>query len=259
MKSIATKNGIQKLLNIPIEVEVFDTINSTNLYAKNLIKNGKTDEFLVVAREQSGGRGRFERKFYSPKDCGIYFSLAIKPTAMEEVALFTPMCGVAVVNAIKETLNKDTKIKWVNDIYFEGKKCTGILCEAIAREGKISHVVLGIGVNLYEKDGGADEEIKDIVSFAGDGSENLANRLIVSIVNEIYALHKNFDRERIVSEYKRHSFIIGKEIEISTLNAPIRLAAAIDIDENCNLVVRYADGSIAKLNSADTRIVPSSF
>lgn len=259
MKSIATKNGIEKLLNTPLDVEVFDTINSTNLYAKNLIKNGKKDEFLVVAREQNGGRGRFDRKFYSPKDCGIYFSLVVHPASMQELALLTPLCGVATVNAIKSTLNKDTKIKWVNDIYFEGKKCVGILCEAVSVDGKIQSVVLGIGVDLYEKDGGADDEIKDIISFVGDGSENLANRLTAGIVNEIYALHKNFDKEQIVAEYKRHSFLIGKVVEISVLDQPPRQATVIDIDENCNLVVRYADDEIEALSSAEARIVPNMF
>lgn len=254
MKSIATKNGIKKLLNTPVEVEVFDIINSTNLYAKNLIKNGKTDEFLVVAREQSGGRGRFERKFYSPKDCGIYFSLVLHPASMQELAMLTPLCGLATVNAIKKALDKDTKIKWVNDIYFEGKKCTGILCEAVSVGGKIQSVVLGIGVNLYEKDGGADEEIKDIVSFVGDGSEDLSNRLIAGIVNEIYAMHKNFDKTQIVADYKKHSFLIGKEVEVCALNQPMRQATAIDIDENCNLVVKYVDGSVQSLNAGEVRI-----
>lgn len=254
MKSIATKNGIKKLLNTPIEVEVFDTINSTNLYAKNLIKNGKNDEFLVVAREQSGGRGRFDRKFYSPKDCGIYFSIVLHPSDMQELALLTPLCGVATVNAIKKTLDKDTKIKWVNDIYFEGKKCTGILCEAVSVEGKIQSVVLGIGVNLCEKDGGADEEIKDIVSFVGDGSEDLANRLIASIVNEICALHKSFDKAQIVADYKKHSFLIGKEVEVSVVARENCKATVIDIDENCNLVVRYENGEIETLSSGEARV-----
>lgn len=257
MKSIATQNGIYELLNSKIAVEVFDNIDSTNLYAKECVKSGRKEEFLVVAREQSCGRGRFERKFYSPKDCGVYFSLVIEPTCTEELGLLTPMCGVAVVNGIKKTLDKDTKIKWVNDIFYDDKKCTGILCEAIASGGMISRVVLGIGINLYEKDGGADEEIKDIISFVGDRSADLANRLIASIVNEIYALHNGFDKNAIVSEYKRHSFLIGKDIEVCVLDEETRLARVLDIDENCNLVVRYQEGRVERLNSADTRIVPT--
>lgn len=259
MKSIATKNGIQKLLNTQIDVKVFDCINSTNLYAKELVKSGKIEDFLIVAREQTCGRGRFERKFYSPKDCGVYFSLVIHPSDIDELALLTPMCGVAVVNAIKKTLDKDTQIKWVNDVYFEGKKCVGILCEAVAIEGKIRNVVLGIGVNLCEKDGGADEEIKDIISFVGDDDEDQANRLIASIVNEIYALHKNFDRMQIVNEYKAHSFLIGKDVEVSVLNKPVCLAKVIDIDENCNLVVKYPNGNVEHLTSADVRLLSIGF
>lgn len=259
MKSIATKDGIQKLLNTPIDVEVFDCINSTNLYAKELVKSGKIEDFLIVAREQTCGRGRFDRKFYSPKDCGAYFSLVMQPSNMDELALLTPMCGVAVVNAIKKTFNKDTQIKWVNDVYFEGKKCVGILCEAVAIEGKIRSVVLGIGVNLCEKDGGADEEIKDIISFVGEDNEDQANRLIASIVNEIYALHKNFDGMQIVKEYKDNSFLIGKDVEVSVLNKSTCLAKVIDIDENCNLVVKYPDGSVEHLTSADARLHSTGF
>lgn len=254
MKSIATQKGIQERLSALLSVEVFDCLPSTNAYAKQLVREGREENFLIVAREQTSGRGRFDRKFYSPKDCGVYFSLTISPSSEDELELLTPMCAVATVNAIKATLDKDTRIKWVNDIYFEGKKCVGILCEAVAVGGKISKVVLGIGVNLYEREGGANDEIKDIISFVGDGSEACADRLISGIVNELFALHGHFDARNIATAYKKLSFLLGKEVDVCKLDCEPRRALVRDIDEKCRLVVEYSDKTCEALSSGEVRI-----
>lgn len=254
MKSVATKQGIQNFLTAPVDVEVFDCVNSTNTYAKQLVKGGKCGNFAIVAREQTLGRGRFERRFFSPKDCGVYLSLVVAPRSEDELAMLTPLCAVATLRAIKATLGKDVEIKWVNDLYFEKKKCVGILCEAVSVNSKISAVVLGIGVNLYEPDGGVDDEIKDIVSFLGDGSEDCADRLIACIIEKIVDMHNNFDKAQIAKEYKEHSFLIGKTVDVCKLDDSVQSALVVDIDQNCNLVVQYDCGRVEKLSAGEVRI-----
>ena len=234
---------------------VFDTLDSTNAYAKSALKDGEKEDFLVVSREQTKGRGRFERKFYSPKDAGVYFSLVVTPNTEEVFAFYTPICAIATADAVRSVCGKNALVKWVNDVYVDGKKCSGVLCEATSKNGEIDKVVMGIGVNLYEKNGGFDEEIKDKACAVADGVENAANRIVAAIVNEIRELIENFDKEYIVAKYRRLSMLIGKKIEVCKEENSSEKAIAVDIDENCGLIVRYEDGKEENLRIGEVKIL----
>ncbi len=256
MKQPANRFEIEKRLEKPLKVLVFDSLDSTNTRAKAMLKDGENDDFLIVAREQTKGRGRFERKFYSPKDAGVYFSLVVTPKTREEIAFYTPICAIATADAVRSVCGKNALVKWVNDVYVDGKKCSGILCEATSsKNGEIDKVVMGIGVNLYEKAGGFDEEIKDKACAVADGVENAANRIVATIVNEIRELIENFDKEYIVVKYRRLSMLIGKKIEVCKEENSAEKAIAVDIDENCGLIVRYGDGKEENLRIGEVKIL----
>lgn len=256
MKQSANRFEIEKRLEKPLKVLVFDSLDSTNTLAKAMLKDGENDDFLIVAREQTKGRGRFERKFYSPKDAGVYFSLVITPKTQEEIAFYTPICAIATADAVRSVCGKNALVKWVNDVYVDGKKCSGILCEATSsKNGEIDKVVMGIGVNLYEKDDGFDEEIKDKACAVADGVENAANRIVATIVNDIRELIENFDKEYIVAKYRRLSMLIGKKIEVCKEENSAEKAIAVDIDENCGLIVRYGDGKEENLRIGEVKIL----
>lgn len=256
MKQPANRFEIVKCLEKPLKVLVFDSLDSTNTRAKAMLKDGENDDFLIVAREQTKGRGRFERKFYSPKDAGVYFSLVVTPKTREEIAFYTTICAIATADAVRSVCGKNALVKWVNDVYVDGKKCSGILCEATSsKNGEIDKVVMGIGVNLYEKDGGFDEEIKDKACAVADGVENAANRIVATIVNEIRELIENFDKEYIVVKYRRLSMLIGKKIEVCKEENSAEKAIAVDIDENCGLIVRYGDGKEENLRIGEVKIL----
>ena len=93
MKQIVSVDGIKRYMTADFSVEVFDVVSSTNTIVKERAKQGEKD-VLVVAREQTSGRGRFTRKFFSPKDAGVYFSFAIEPTCADEISFVTPMCEI---------------------------------------------------------------------------------------------------------------------------------------------------------------------
>lgn len=256
MKQPANRFEIEKRLEKPLKVLVFDSLDSTNTLAKAMLKDGENDDFLIVAREQTKGRGRFERKFYSPKDAGVYFSLVVTPKTGEEIAFYTPICAIATADAVRSVCGKNALVKWVNDVYVDGKKCAGILCEATSsKNGEIDKVVMGIGVNLYEKDGGFDEEIKDKACAVADGVENASNRIVATIVNEIRELIENFDKEYIVAKYRRLSMLIGKKIKVCKEENSAEKAIAVDIDENCGLIVRYGDGKEENLRIGEVKIL----
>ena len=255
MKQPVNRFEIEKRLEKPLKVLVFDTLDSTNAYAKSALKDGEKEDFLVVSREQTKGRGRFERKFYSPKDAGVYFSLVVTPKTEEEIAFYTPICAIATADAVRSVCGKNALVKWVNDVYVDGKKCSGVLCEATSKNGEIDKVVMGIGVNLYEKNGGFDEEIKDKACAVADGVENAANRIVAAIVNEIRELIENFDKEYIVAKYRRLSMLISKKIEVCKEENSSEKAIAVDIDENCGLIVRYEDGKEENLRIGEVKIL----
>lgn len=255
MKSVVTKKRIAKYLTSPFDVEVFRTLKSSNLTAKEAIFASKRSNFVIVAREQTGGMGRFDRKFCSPKDCGAYFSAVITPKT-EQIEYITPLCAVATANAIRKVCNKDAEIKWVNDIYVGTKKCVGILCEAVAsrNSANIDRIVMGIGINLFEPKCGYDDEIKDIVGVVGEEIEDLSNKIIATTLDNIWNLLEHFDKRQIAKEYKEMSMLIGKTVRVCRVEKKDETAKVCDIDDKCRLVVEYEDKRKESLDGGEVSI-----
>ncbi len=253
MRQIVSVDGIKRYMSADFSVQVFDVVSSTNVIVKERAKSGEKD-ILVVAREQTSGRGRFTRKFFSPKDAGVYFSFAIQPTCEDEISFVTPMCAVATAKAIREVCCKNAQIKWVNDIYIDMKKCVGILCEGVSSQGgAIDRIVCGIGVNLYEKEGGVDEQIKDIAGFIGEGVDDCANRIVAAICDNFEDMHLHFDRNYIAKQYKDMSMLVGRSVMVSKTDEE-QAAIVKDIDDKCRLVVEYADTVEETLEVGEVRI-----
>lgn len=132
-------------------VLVFDEVDSTNSRARALAMRGAAEGTVVTADSQTSGRGRMGRKFESPGGKGIYLSIILRPEFSPQIALFTTTAAaVAVSEAIYEVTGKETGIKWVNDIYIDGKKICGILAEAELnpKTSQFDFVILGIGINF---------------------------------------------------------------------------------------------------------------
>ncbi|MFR4357638.1 MAG: biotin--[acetyl-CoA-carboxylase] ligase, partial [Clostridia bacterium] len=137
-----------------LDLHIYDTIDSTNLKARQLAMDGAPHGTVVLAKQQTSGRGRLGRSFFSPRE-GIYLSIVIKPDFdVSKSVLVTSAAAVAVANAIEKVCGLESKIKWVNDVYIDGKKVCGILTEGISdfETGQIEHLILGIGINTTVKD-----------------------------------------------------------------------------------------------------------
>jgi BirA family biotin operon repressor/biotin-[acetyl-CoA-carboxylase] ligase len=131
-------------------IRVFKSVESTNLTAKKIALDGAQPGTVIIAEEQTKGRGRMGRSFYSPPAGGIYMSFILKPRLdTAKSVLITTAASVAVCKAIEEVTGISCRIKWVNDIYKGDKKICGILTEAVTdfESGQIDYIVLGIGVN----------------------------------------------------------------------------------------------------------------
>ena len=252
-----------------IRIEVFDSIESTNTYLKEKGMLGEKEGLLVVAKEQTKGKGRMNRAFSSPKNCGIYFSLLLRPEINPSEALFiTTIAAVAVVGAIKKVTGKTAGIKWVNDVLLDNKKVCGILTEgSISMEnGSLDYAVVGIGINVREPEGGYSEDIKDIAGpvVVSEEVENISSKLVAETVNEFMKHYRDLPEKNFLNDYKSNSIVIDKDIYIIDANHgslgttrevvekygdKLETAHVIDIDDSLGLVVKKSDGSIDTLRS----------
>lgn len=230
-----------------LELRVFDSLESTNKTAKELALTEPNHDIVILANEQTGGRGRLGRSFYSPQNAGLYMSILFRPTFdLRQSILVTTAAAVAVVRAIERLVPAELSIKWVNDIYYKEKKICGILTEAISdfETGRIGYVVLGIGVNCFDID--FPEELSGIAGSLGGGFTR--NRLAAEIINQWNALLPGMEDRMFLEDYRERSAVLDKEILVfptGNREAEGILAKALEIDGDGGLVVRYQEGPLS--------------
>lgn len=234
-----------------------EEIDSTNSYIK---RNADTlpDLTVVTAEFQTAGRGRLGRSFFSPKGTGAYFSLFLKNNISKEISRhLTVIAAVAVLEEIKSVTSGDVKIKWVNDVYIDGKKTCGILTEGSVnpRNGELSYAIIGVGINLTMPKNAFPKDLADKVNFVFDSNctETQKKNLIYGIVSRIYKMITDKNMEYI-DIYIKNSYLDGKKINIIRENST-ESATAVYIDENCNLLVKKdGNGELETLFSGDVSI-----
>ena len=236
-----------------------DSTDSTNTDVKKLAENGASEGTLVISEHQTAGRGRLGKTFYSPKGCGLYFSLLLKPQiAPSNAYLLTVAAAVSMKRAIFHIFDKETQIKWVNDIYFNGKKFCGILTEsAIEKSASLKYAVLGIGINIYPPENGYPEEFAykttNLKEFTDSFPDDFKNKLLSKFLEEFFSIYENLENKEYVKEYRDSSCVTGKEIEILS-GEHKGYASAIEIDDDANLLVKLKNGEIVSLSSGDISI-----
>lgn len=261
MKDLLSCDGIRSFLSESLRNEIkpefYPITESTNTIIKDRASQGEGEGLFVVAGEQTAGKGRLGRSFYSPNDTGIYMSLLLKPSIKpEDAVLITTATAVSVCEALEATGVENPQIKWVNDVYVKGKKVCGILTEGSfnPQKGCLDYVVLGVGIDVYEPEGGFPEDIKDIAgALFNEKREDLRNRVAAEFLNSFMKYYKNIEEKSHCSEYSRRCFVIGKNITVIK-NGEKTPAKALGIDENCGLLVEYKDGEKAILNSGEISI-----
>ncbi len=247
---------LQDELKNKIKLRVLEKTTSTNTLVRECA-NENDEGLVIIAGEQTMGRGRMGRSFFSPGDSGVYMSLLLKPQIKPEDAIrITTAAAVSVCRALKVLGVKDSKIKWVNDIFVENKKVCGILTESSfnTQNGMLDFAVLGVGINIYESEDGFPEEIKNIAGAVfKERKNNLRNKFVAAFLNEFFSFYKKLSLNLHLEEYKEKNFVLGKEVLVIQ-GEKTETAKAIDIDDNCNLVVELTDGSIKKLYSGEISV-----
>lgn len=247
---ILSADILKSKLGDEIEVVYYSSVDSTNTQAKRLINEGKDNLFLVVSNEQTNGRGRQGKSFYSPALTGIYMSFVFHPfAAFSSSVASTTAASVAVCRAIERLTDKRPEIKWVNDVYLNGKKICGILCEAISdfETQTVSSVIIGIGINL--KTARFPSDVENAASLDADVKRA---DLIAEITKELINIVSK-DYADFISYYRSHSYILGKEIDFIE-NGVVRRARALEIDETGGLTVELENKEKKTLRSGEISI-----
>ena len=223
----------------------FSNIDSTSTYAR-LNASDLPLPSLIIAGSQSAGRGRRGNSFYSPSGTGLYMTLLFE--AKNDIPLITPAAALAVCKALNEIFAVDAKIKWVNDVFLNGKKICGILSECFTANGK-KLVAVGVGINLTTAD------FPDSLPNAGSVGQSCDKTLLAEkISNRILEYVNNPDDKAVAAEYEKQLFIVGKQISFKE-NGTDYTAVVKGINSQCNLEVELSDGSPKTLSSGEISII----
>lgn len=251
-----TLNGVKKYLGNDFadifNIELFDTVESTNKLLKERGLNGAPAFSVAVSSRQTAGRGRLGRNFVSP--CGgIYMSVLVKPSGSACGALsLTTAAAVSVCEALDSLGVKGHGIKWVNDIYIGGKKVCGILTEGVASggSGTLDFAVVGVGVNIYMHENGFADEIKDkAAAVFGEHRSGVMDEFTAEFLKSFYR-YVSGEINAHTGEYIRRNIVVGKYVHLLTANGE-REALVTGIDADCALLVRYPDGTEERLISGE--------
>lgn len=237
-------------------IELHDVIDSTNIRAKALARQGAAHGMAVLAESQTAGHGRFGRTFYSPQESGIYISFILRPEIPADRAVrITAMAAVAAARAIERLADVRAEIKWVNDVCIEGKKVCGILCEAGLNpdNGRLDYAVAGIGINVGFRE--FPEELRGIADSVSNvcGKKISRSRLTAELMNELNALYPQLESGGFMAEYRARSNVIGRDVIVLRGNER-RQAKALDIDDDGSLIVETPDGRREILHSGEISV-----
>ena len=236
------------------QIHFFKTVESTNDLLKEKAGEGAPEGTVIAAREQTSGKGRMGRSFFSPGGTGIYMSILLRPRSFSDIDLITPMAAVAAAKSIEKITLKKAAIKWVNDIYVDSKKVCGILTESFLPDRGGGYVIVGIGINFSEPGGGFPPELKDIAGAVyKNADEKKRAELRDEVIRSFFEIYLSENKKPFINEYKNRSFVTGKEITVTDGNSVYR-AKALSIDDGCRLLVEKENGEQRLLFSGEISI-----
>jgi len=236
-------------------ITVYPVIDSTNREAKERAIHDAVHGTVIIADSQTQGRGRYNRSFFSPPGSGLYMSFILFPDEIgfQNPTVITAYAAVRVCEAIEDACNIKPSIKWVNDIFLEGKKIGGILAEGItdSESKSIGRIILGIGINISAKSEDFPEEIRPRASsLYPDGNALISRNLLAAgIINRILMPDRPKEPE-IFEQYRKRLCMLGSHITVVQGKEQFT-AKALDIDEKGRLLVEMRSGEIRALLSGE--------
>ena len=238
------------------KIQVESCVDSTNTRLKGMAAAGAPTGSVLIAEEQTGGRGTHGRSFQSPRGEGLYLSVLLRPrlTRLEDLLTLTGWVGVAARDGVERASGAPVRIKWLNDLYLNGRKLCGILTELsfLGESGEPDYVVAGMGVNMSQTaDTFRAQGLGDIAtSLALEGFPVEPNRLAVCLLTALDQLVRDFPEKRAdyLERYRAHCLTLGRRVTFETADGP-RAGTAAAIDGCFALQVKQDGGGCYTVSS----------
>lgn len=235
-----------------------DTVDSTNTYAKSLARQGAPHGTIIVAEEQTGGKGRLGRRFSSPRGVGIYCSVILRyDLPPEQLFLLTPMMAEAARRAVVQSTGVEPQVKWINDLVLNGRKLCGILTELAMDAASLAYVVVGIGMNCNQQAEDFPPELRQLAGSLAQAlghsvdREQILRALIEQVRQAAAALVEN--PAEWMADYRRHCITLGQDVQLIR-NDQVRLAHVDDMDDRGALLVTLPDGTKETVFSGEVSV-----
>lgn len=241
-------------------LHLLGSVDSTNARCRTLARAGAPEGTVVLAEEQSAGRGRRGRTWFSPSGLNLYASVLLRPPiGARELPLFSFLASLALVDAFEEH-GAQAGLKWPNDILVDGKKVAGTLVESSMRGEQVEYAVLGVGVNL---------NVEAEVLRAVRGPEVLAtslaavsgypvdrNAFTAAFLNRLASwleVWRARGREGVRSAWAERDVLMGRRVEVSANGVRLYEARALGLDVGGGLLVQDTFGRRHTLVSEEVR------
>lgn len=240
-------------------VQYYKTIVSTNDEAKRLANEGAPHGTILIAKQQTGGRGRMGRSFHSPAGTGIYFSVILRPKCQaKELMHLTCAVAVAVCDAIENATAFRPKVKWINDLVAQNKKLGGILTElSLNPDGTVKYAVVGIGINCNQKPEEFPAELENIAISLQTvlGNTVSVEKILAQLIYQLEKLSCNLlsAKEQIMAFYKQDCITIGQQVKVIDSQGTHQ-GTAVDLREDGALLVQFDDGTTEAVGSGEVSV-----
>ena len=231
---------------------------STNQVAKSLAADGAAHGTAVIADSQTGGRGRFGRSFFSPPGRGMYLSLIVRPDwPPERLSLLTILTAVTVCDAVEAVCDRRPGVKWVNDLFLDGRKICGILTELTmeGESGQAESAVIGVGVNVNGCD--FPPELQDVAGSlemcAGQPIRRarLAAKVLTGL-EEMLSAPQETDALAL-ARYRADCLTVGREVTVTRQGIGAK-GNALSVEDDGALLVRFEDGHTEAIRSGEATL-----
>jgi len=248
------------LSKLPLSViRYFDSVGSTNDEALAWAANDAKDLSLVVADEQTAGRGRHNRKWFTPKETALAFSLVLRPTADEKTHLARTVgwAGLSVADSLR-TRGLDARIKWPNDILLNDRKVAGILVESVWQGTEVDCSVIGVGINVMK----ASVPPADRVQFPATSLEELLGfaidreKLLRDILAGMIALRPHIGTDSFIASLEKNLAFRGEQVQIETGDGPPILGLISGLESDGSLRLMDEHGKFVTVQFGDVRLRP---
>jgi len=236
-------------------LHVFEQLGSTQDEARKLARTGAPHGTLVWALEQTAGRGRMNRQWVSKRGAGLWFSLVLRPGSdANAAALLSLAASVGVARAVPSSSAGAVRLKWPNDVLLNGRKLAGILAEAETRDGHLSFVLLGVGLNLDPGPDGFPAAIADQAAALVEVVDSPldAAALMASLLAELEAATELAlaDPRALRQAWLELTETVGQQVRAQTGTASIE-GRAVDLDLDGSLVLEMPDGTQERVRSGE--------